>query len=49
MNINIPDDEALEDKIAFEGVTYDLDLVPTEHEAGEGEDSDKESRKHQIS
>ncbi len=41
----ILDDEALEDKIAFEGVTYDLDLVPTEHEAGEGEDSDEESIK----
>ncbi len=41
----IPDDEALEGKIAFDGVTYDLDLAPTEHEAEEGEDSDEESVK----
>ncbi len=41
----IPNDEALEDEIALEGVTYDLDLVPTEHEAGEGEESDEESIK----
>ncbi len=41
----IPDDEALENKIALEGVIFDLDLAPTEHEVGEGEDSDEESVK----
>ncbi len=33
----ILNDEAFKDKIANDGDTYDLDLVPTEHEAGEEE------------
>ncbi len=41
----IPNDEALDDENAIDEVTYDLDLVPTEHEAGEGEDSDDKSIK----
>lgn len=38
----IPNDEALQDKVAIKAVTYDFVLVPTEHDAGEGEVSDKE-------
>ncbi len=41
----IPNDEAMEDEIALDGVTYNLDLFQTEHEAGKGDDSDKESIK----
>ncbi len=41
----LSDNEELNDKNSIDGVTYDLYLVPTEHEAGEGEDSNKESIK----
>ncbi len=41
----ILDNEAFNDEFAIKGVTHDLHLVPTEHEAGEKEDSDEESIK----
>ncbi len=41
----ISDDVAVNDKNAIEGVIYDLDLVPTDYEAGECKDSDKENIK----
>ncbi len=41
----ISKDEEIEDENTIDGVTHKIDCIPTEHEPGDGEDSDEESIK----